>query len=1251
MEAGQLSSALALFGKANPGIDVRVSARTTAQLFDEARVREFLDNSFRSDVLIIVLHGSQESFPGFAAFEKRMAKDGRKPFVHVQPSASDVDGLEWAARHSTAFKTESYDRAYMYLCAGGRENFRELIKLFANEALGAGLPLDPPRILPFDGIYHPDWDGPADIPKYMASLDPEKPTVGLWFHQIYWLNGNLLHVDRLIREIEAAGANALPVFHMRYKDKDLKNMGALGVAERYFLGPDGKPVIDCLLSAMSFSMTLSSPETKGLFKRLGVPVIQACYCFSPREAWAGSWQGLPSMDVSMSVAQPEFDGNLICVPFSFREQERVDPITRALIVSYEPDAERSRKLASFACNWARLGRTPNPERRVAIVFHHYPPRNDRIGCAAGLDSFRSVSNILRELKAAGYRVDRLYDGEDELAHEMLSRMTTDRRWLTPDRMSQRAEARAGRKLFESWHGELPASVREKMLKDWGELPGELFTHEDEMLFPGLANGNVFIGIQPPRGLLENIEAIYHDFHLTPPHHYLAQYRWYRDVWGAQALIHVGKHGSLEWLPGKALGLSETCYPDLSIMDIPNVYPYIINDPGEGTQAKRRSYACIIDHLIPAQTNAGLYDEIAKADALAADYRLAEREDPKKLPILRDLIIAQALKADLDKDLSLTEEAMAADFEGFLERLHDYVDQLQDTMIADGLHVLGECPEGKRLSEFLVELTRIEGPGAPSLREAILASKGHSLDEALAFRGKANPAWGGRTGAEILREARDIGVRLMEALLEENFDKAAIPMLMGSIAKSAHPPLEDALSYVCDTLVPSLRGTTAELGSTLTALAGGFVEPGPSGAPTRGQCDILPTGRNFYSVDPNKIPSPAAWDLGRALGDALIKRSLEETGKYPENIGILVYGTSTMRTRGDDVAEIYYLLGLRPVWRQGGTVSGLEVIPLSELGRPRLDVTPRISGFFRDSFPNIVETLDHAVQMVAKLNEPAEGNFVRAHVLADVEGCVAQGMDREKAWREATFRVFGCPPGTYGAGVAELVEAKKWETKEDLGEIYIRYSGHAYGKDAYGLSRQDAFRRNLARMDVTVKNEDSREYDMMSCTDYYNYYGGLIAASHTVRGVAPLSLMGDSSDPRRVKVRSTEEEAKHVLRARLINPKWLSGLKRHGYKGAGDISHMMDVMFGWDATADVMEDWMYRRVAETYALDQEMREWMERVNPFARQNILDKLLEAASRGMWDADEETLRKLQEEYLELEGKLEEWNDEDPAKKDLAV
>jgi cobaltochelatase CobN len=1244
MEMPTLSEGVRLFTAA--GGTVKVHARTQPQLFDQARQAAFVKQALASDAIIVTLHGGKPSFPAFDTLIEGltdMAID-RRPYLHIQPTGGDEDSIEAAREHSADFGTPAWDDVQRYLSCGGPLNFHQLLIYLHNRLFDDHRSdVRPAMELPHEGIYHPDYSGIPDLDDYLAKqVDPAMPTVGLWFYQTYWLNNNLVFIDAIIRAVEARGANIIPVFHLRYKDADRGNRGADYIVAHFFMDGD-RPRIDVLINPLMFSLTLVAPEYKPLLPRLDVPFIQTMTCSAPYAQWAESVQGLPTMDVSYSAAQPEFDGALITVPCATREQETVDPLTGALIAKYTPIPERVEKMVGLALNWARLKRTPNHERRVAVIFHHYPPRNDRIGCAAGLDSFASVNTLLERMRADGYQVERTFAQGDALAHEMLSRMTCDQRWLPPDQMAARAEAHADKKHYKAWYEALPESIREKQTADWGEIPGDLFVHDKQMHFAGMRNGNVFLTIQPPRGYLENIDKIYHDMSLSPPHHYLAQYRWIRDVFKAHAVMHVGKHGSLEWLPGKALGLSETCYPDLAIMELPNVYPYIINDPGEGTQAKRRSYCCIVDHLTPAYTNADLYDDLGKVQGLVADYTAATAEDPGKVEILRPMIWEAVAAADLDKDLELTRDQALGDFDVFLERLHAYIEELSDTMINDGLHILGTAPKDARLEEFVVQLSRLANGNVPSLREAMVRAMGYDYDDVLEHRGQRPKRFGGTSGAEIIRKAHEKALALVHGLAATDFRPDGVKAVTADLLSQPSLEADAALTYIVDTLVPNIRRCTEEIDFSLAGFGGGFVPPGPSGAPTRGQADILPTGRNFYSVDPNKIPTPAAWEVGVRLGDALIERYMEASGKYPDNIGILVYGTTTMRTRGDDIAEIYYLMGLRPVWAKGsGNVTGLSVIPFSELKRPRLDVTPRISGFFRDSFPNLVERIDEAVNMVAALEEPPESNFLRRNVYKDLEAYRQQGMSEEFAFREATFRVFGCPPGTYGAGVAELVESKNWKTQEDLGNNYIRYSSHAYGQGTYGTQKPDAYRRHLARMDVTVKNEDSREYDMMSCTDYYNYYGGMIVAAKTVRGELPFAVMGDSADPKRVKMRTTFEEAKHVLRARLINPKWLAGMKRHGYKGAGDISHMMDVVLGWDATGEVIDDWMYAKIANAYALDPEMQKWMKEVNPFALQNILDKLLEAIGRGMWQADEEIEEQLRDAYLQMEGEIEEWSDQ---------
>ncbi len=1242
MEMPSLSEAIRQF-RSNSG-EIIVHARTQTQLFDQARQKAFVDQALASDILIITLHGGKPSFPAFDMLIQALDKipADQRPYVHIQPTGGDEDTIEAARKHSPDFGSSTWEEIWRYLRAGGYSNFYNLLIYLNNHLFDEAFECQPPMALPHQGIYHPDMIRIPSLEDYLAErVNPDRITVGLWFNQAYWLNNNLSYIDTLIRSVEGAGANIIPVFHIRYKDADRGNPGADYIIEHFFMDGDS-PRIQVLINPLMFSMTLVAPEFQPLFSRLNVPVIQAMTCLAPYAEWSQSLQGMTSIDVALSAAQPEFDGVLITVPIATREQEDIDPLTGALLAKHRPIGERVDKMVRLSLNWARLKAKANADRRVAIIFHHYPPRNDRIGCAAGLDSFASVNLLLERMKKAGYSTNFAYENGDALAGDLLSRMTADQRWLPPDQLAARAGAKADEKWFLPWHKEVPEKIRQKMTEDWGQPPGDLFVHQGQMLFAGIRSENVFLTIQPPRGYLENIDKTYHDMYLSPPHHYLAQYRWIRDVFKADVVMHVGKHGSLEWLPGKALGLSEECYPDLAIMELPNVYPYIINDPGEGTQAKRRSYACIIDHLTPGFTNADLYDDLSKIQGLVNDYAAAVAEDPSKTEVLQPMIWEAVEEANLDKDLEIGKEEALSDFDDFMEKLHAYIEELSDTMINDGLHVMGSPPEGKRLEEFVVQLTRIANGDVPSLREAVVRSMGFDYDELLENRGRRLKHFHGASGGDIIRQAHEKALSLVQALAEKDFQAESVQPIIKDFLGQTWPEAEKALTYIADTLVPNIRLCRQEMDFGLDGFHGGFVPPGPSGAPSRGQADILPTGRNFYSVDPNKIPTPAAWEVGVQMGDALIERYLQESGQYPNNIGILVYGTNTMRTRGDDIAEIYYLMGLRPVWAKGsGNVSGLEVIPASELGRPRLDVVPRISGFFRDSFPNLVERIDEAVQMVASLDESYDSNILRRNVYKDLKEYRQVGMSEEDAFREATFRVFGCPPGTYGAGVAELVESKNWENQEDLGNNYIRYSAHAYGQGSYGQHKANAFKRQLARMDLTVKNEDSREYDMMSCTDYYNYYGGLIVAAKTVRGSLPFSVMGDSSDPQRVKMRTTFEEAKHILRSRLVNPKWLEGMKRHGYKGAGDISHMMDVVLGWDATAEVVEDWMYEKIAKAYALDPEMQEWMKEVNPFALQNILDKLLEAISRGMWNADEETEKDLRNAYLEMEGEIEEWTE----------
>lgn len=1237
-EIPNLSEASRLFTETGASFDIY--ARTRTQLDDQPDMQKaFVQKAIAADVVFVTLMAGSKSCPAWDALTKAFeSAKGKKPWFHIQPTGSNPDSLEMAEQLSDGLKDDTWTTLSQYYRYGGVDNLLSMLSFLHNRVHGGTLPVKSPVQQPYEGLYHPDMGFIDDPEAYFASLDPKKITAGIWFYQNFWTTNNKAHIDAMIRELENQGANVICVFHMRLKDKLLGNQGADHVVDHFFM-EKGRSRIDVLINPIMFSLETADKAYKGLLQKLNVPVIQAISTSRSISEWEESDQGLSNVDITISVAQPELDGVIITVPTASKQCVAVDPVTGAAVNKYMPIPERTEKMARLALNWSALSKKENRQKKVAIVFHHYPPRNDRIGCAAGLDSFASVADLLSAMAEVGYQVDEVYPDGDTLAQKLLSGMTCDRRFLLPEQMAERASAFAGRKAYTKWHNALPERVRKKMTGDWQPMPGDLFVHEDRLFFPGIINGNIFITIQPPRGYFEQIDKLYHDQHLSPPHHYLAHYRWISDTFGADAVMHIGKHGSLEWLPGKAVGLGPECYPDLAISDLPNIYPYIINDPGEGTQAKRRSYAVIIDHLPPALTNAGLYEDLAELENLLGDYQNAKTQDQAKLDLLASMIWEAANKADVVGDLGLVKEEALSDPDALVESLHDYLGDIADTSIAEGLHTLGKAPSGEKLSKTIVQMTRLENGHIPSLRKSVISALGYEDKELQKNRGKVVDRKFNATGAKIIETAHALCEKMVETLLSSPSEVDGVSEVQMVNLGKISPDVSAVLTYIKDDLVHRIESTRDEQTACLAALEGRFVPPGPSGAPSRGQAHILPTGRNFYSVDPQKIPTLAAWKTGQKLADALIKRYVDEHGTYPDNVGIILWASPTIRSKGDDVAEILYLLGVKPVWQKGsGNVRGIEIIPAKELGRPRIDVTPRISGIFRDAFPLLVDWIDKAVQTVAMLKEKPEVNFIRRHVAKDMALLIQDGMNEDQAFRQATFRIFGSPPGSYGAGVAHLVESKNWETTDDLGNMYIRWSSYAYGQNTFGKQAESQFRRTLSRMSVTVKNEDTREKDMMACTDFYNYHGGLITAVHAVKGERPFSLAVDSNDPDDVKVRTTTEEARHIFRARLLNPLWLEGLMEHGYKGAGDISKAMDIILGWDATADVVDNWMYQRFAEKVALNDTIQEWMKSLNPYALQNILDKLLEALRRGMWQTDAATLDALENAYLDIEGDIEE-------------
>ncbi|MDQ3637461.1 MAG: cobaltochelatase subunit CobN, partial [Actinomycetota bacterium] len=842
------------------------------------------------------------------------------------------------------------------------------------------------------------------------------------------------------------------------------------------------------------------------------------------------------------------------VPFSFKERLGEGSPVGAPLTLYAADPERTQRLAGLAARFSRLRRTLNASKKVAILLSNYPTKHSRVGNAVGLDTPASAIGLLGAMRGAGYLVDGVPEEGDALIHALINAGGHDLEFLTEEQL-RGAVGRLDTRRYAEWFVRLPEDLRKSVEEHWGPPPGELYVDGGEFVVAGLSYGNVFVGIQPPRGFGENPIAIYHDPDLPPTHHYLAAYWWVIEEFGADAIIHLGKHGTLEWLPGKSLGLSPSCAPDAALGDVPLFYPFVVNDPGEGTQAKRRAHATVVDHLIPPMTRAETYDDLARLEQLLDEYYQVETLDPSKLPAIRVRIWETLRDAELHRDLGVEEQP--EEFGDFLNHVDGYLCEIKDLPIRGGLHILGETPEGEPLRHLVASILRLGAGEVPGLRRAVGAA--YSLDEralsenggahveapaelVVRFPGAAPPV----TASDLLDRLEEATQALLLGMEERGWEASAAGSVCEEVLGLADEGVVRSLRFAAEEVVPRLSCTPEEMGNLLRGLEGRYVPAGPSGSPTRGMVNVLPTGRNFYSVDPKALPSALSWEVGQGLADDLLRRYLEEEGRYPETVGIVVWGTAAMRTQGDDIAEILALLGVRPVWNEESRrVTGLEFIPLEELGRPRIDVTVRISGFFRDAFPNLISLIDEAVRTVAALDEPEEMNFVKKHATEEKK----DGADD----RRATTRIFGSKPGAYGAGLLPLMDARNWRSDEDLAEVYAVWGGYAYGKGLDGVEARGEMESNLRRTEVAVKNIDNREHDLFDSDDYFQYHGGMIAAVRALTGKDPKAYIGDSADPSRVKTRDLSEEARRVFRSRVANPKWISAMQRHGYKGAFELS--------------------------------------------------------------------------------------------------
>lgn len=1165
-----------------------------AQLSNHASVDLYVEQVLQhAKVILISVHGGVSYWRYGIERLVELAERGAR--VIMVPGCDNPDPELMALSNVPVTEAE---RLWQFLRQGGASNALQLFNCIASQWLQREYSWVEPQPLPRVGLYHPHLANPS-LADWQASWQAGAPVVALLFYRTQVQAANTGFIDVFCQRLQVQGLNPLPI-----AVASLKEAACLAQVEDWLDATDSALIIN------TTAFALSNPEAPSArpFRR-DIPVLQAICSLDNHAQWQANAQGLGSRDLAMHIVLPELDGRLIIQPISFKGLAWRSERSQSDVVCYQPHLPGMDFVAELACNWMALAHQNNADKRIALILANYPTRDGRIGNGVGLDTPAAALNILKALQQQGYPVAELPDSGTALIHQLLGGVTNDLDMLDARPCAQSLALDEYLAFFHS----LPAANQQAVRERWGEPQSDPMFRGGRLMVAGLRFGLTFVGIQPARGYQLDAAAVYHDPDLVPPHGYLAFYCWIRRAFAANAVIHVGKHGNLEWLPGKSVGLSEQCWPSAILGPLPNIYPFIVNDPGEGAQAKRRTQAVIIDHLMPPLTRAESYGPLRDLERLADEYYEASQLDLRRAAELRGEILLKVREASLERELGLQ---LNEDPNSWLPQLDAYLCDLKESQIRDGLHVFGESPAGTLRRDTLLALLRIPRGDGQGGNASLLRALARDLE--LGFDPldcEMAAPWQGPRPA-VLQSLSDDSWR-SAGDTRERLELLALQLIGAADFASVGAESTQVLQRLHEQIAPLLDACgPAEMHGLLAALSGRFVPAGPSGAPSRGRLDVLPTGRNFYSVDVRNLPTPTAWRIGVQAADRLLERHLQDHGDHLRQLGLSMWGTATMRTGGDDMAQALALMGVRPVWQAGSQrVERFEVLALAQLGRPRVDVTLRVSGFFRDAFSNLIRLFDDAVQAVVDLDEPEDMNPLSARVWRESLTLQDSGLDEHEARKQAGWRVFGSKPGAYGAGVQNAIEERLWQTREDLAEVYLNWGGYAYGSHSEGTPARAQFAERLEQMQAVLHNQDNREHDILDSNDYYQFQGGMLAAVETLRGAKVASYHGDNSQPDTPRIRTLKEELNRVVRARAANPKWIDGMKRHGYKGAFELAATIDYLFAFDATSELVDDHQYALLTDAYLLDKSTHDFIQQHNPGALQDILERLLEAQQRGLW------------------------------------
>ena len=1078
----------------------------------------------------------------------------------------------------TAQDVRAYFLALQYWLAGSEENVANMVRFLVDRyadgprrALRGTLRARAPTHYPEVGVYHPRMhERIGERVEHLPLPDKEcRGTVGLLLMRSYLLAGNAGHYDGVIAALEARGLRVIPAF--------ATGLDARPAVAKYFVR-DGRPLIDALVSLTGFSLVggpayNDAQAAAATLAALDVPYIGAMPVeFQTLEDWGASDRGLLPVEATMMVAIPELDGAAGPTVFGGRTNAAGVACTgcqrRCTFTSSRTDrdmhvcAERADMLAARTARLVTLRKSDRAHRKVAIVLFNFPPNAGNTGTAAYLDVFASLYRLLHAMRGGGYQVE-VPATVDELR----------------DRITSGNASQLG--AHANVHARIPVDDhvrREPHLAEieahWGPAPGRQQSDGSSLFVLGAQFGNVFVGIQPAFGYEGDPMRLLFEKGFAPTHAFSAFYRYLREDFDAHVVLHFGTHGALEFMPGKQAGLTARDWPDRLIADLPNVYPYAANNPSEGTIAKRRSAATLVSYLTPPVTQAGLYRGLNDLKASLERWRALAPEDAAEREQLVALLQTQAVALEL----ALAEPVWTTDADQRVAALAVALQELEQTLIPHGLHVVGKPPTVEERVDLLVAMAEADDGGAPPRAAIVAVVNGVTAEKALAAAGSD------------------------QSILERLGEFAALDALLAR---------------------------DHELPALLHALDGGFIAPVPGGDVLRTPA-IVPTGRNLHGFDPFRIPSAFAIQDGARQAERLIARHVADGNAFPESIAIVLWGTDNLKTEGGPIAQALALVGARPRFDTYGRLAGATLLPLAELGRPRVDVVITLSGIFRDLLPLQVRILAEATFLAAGADESVERNFVRKHALAYQQ---EHGCDLETA----SLRVYGNADGAYGSNVNHLVENGRWDDEDELAETYTRRKSFAYGRAGQPVQQTALLASMLADVDLAYQNLDSVELGVTTVDNYFDTLGGISRAVRRAKGghAAPIYI-GDQTRGEGA-VRTLGEQVALETRTRTLNPKWYEGMLQHGYEGVRQIEVHVTNTMGWSATTGEVAPWVYRQITETFVLDPAMRERLAALNPTASAKVVNRLLEAHQRNYWSPDAATLDALRRAGEELEDRLE--------------